>query len=95
MGDLLVSLGAISWFIGHIVIAIAAFRFSFIWGMFCLLCCPLGPLLFIIFHFEESKRALTYYVIGILLQVAGVAMGSTLHSRMRSNSLSPATKNLE
>jgi cytochrome bd-type quinol oxidase subunit 2 len=54
-------------FVGGIMVLIAAFKESALWGI-CSLLIPFVMLVFVITHWEASKK-------GFLLQVAGVVLG--------------------
>lgn len=74
MGPILVMAGGVLMFIGAIMVAIAAFKESVIWGLACLFI-PIVGLIFIITHFQEAKSGVMAYVAGIGAVIVGAALG--------------------
>ncbi len=78
MGIALIVVGAILALVGGIGILIAAFRESIGWGIGCILI-PLVSLIFVIMHWDETKKPFLLKVAGIVLLVAGGAMSGPSH----------------
>ncbi|MHC4560100.1 MAG: HEAT repeat domain-containing protein [Planctomycetota bacterium] len=65
-------IGAIACFVGMVGLIIDAFRESFFWGLGCLLFSPV-VLAFVIFHWEDAKKAFFIWLAGfVLILLAGV-----------------------
>lgn len=73
MAGILILAGFGLTFIGAIMIAIAAFKESVLWGIGCLVV-PLVALIFVIMHFKESKGGLMAYAAGIAAMLAGAVI---------------------
>lgn len=61
-------------FIGGIMILIAAFKESVLWGLGTLIV-PLVGLIFVITHWEESKNGFLLNIGGLVLAVVGAVLG--------------------
>jgi hypothetical protein len=72
---MLVFFGAIACLIGGIGLLIDAFREDFFWGLGCLLFAPV-VLAFIVFHWEEAKKAFFIQLIGFGMIFLAVLMVS-------------------
>ena len=73
MGIALIIIGGILALAGGIGILIAAFRESIAWGIGCILL-PIVSLIFVVMHWDETKKPFLLKVAGIVLLVAGGAM---------------------
>ena len=78
MGMVLAILGVILALVGGIGILIAAFRESVVWGIGCLLL-PIISIIFVIMHWEETKKPFLLKIAGIVLLVVGGAMSGPSH----------------
>lgn len=74
MGTTLVILGVIIGAVGSILILKAAFNEGIGWGLATLLTCGIGALIFVIAHWEESKKGFLISVVGNIIQCIGVLM---------------------
>jgi hypothetical protein len=66
VAGILVLVGWLTMFVGSIMVLIAAFRESVLWGIGCLFIAPV-TLFFIITHWSEAKK-------GFFIQLAGIAI---------------------
>ncbi len=73
MGTVLLIIGIIVALIGGIGILIAAFKEGIGWGLGCLLV-PLVTLIFVIMHWQDTKKPFGIAVLGNILIIAGSAM---------------------
>ena len=71
MGFLLVILGLILCLVGSIWILIAAFKESLLWGLGVLFINSIVVIIFVILHFEETKKPFIIWVIGVVLMIVG------------------------
>ena len=71
MGFLLVILGLILCLVGSICILIAAFKESLLWGLGVLFINSIVVIIFVILHFEETKKPFIIWVIGVVLMIVG------------------------
>ena len=73
MGLVIMIVGIILALIGGIGILIAAFRESVGWGIGCLLL-PIVSLIFVIMHWEETKKPFLLNLAGTVLAIVGGAI---------------------
>jgi hypothetical protein len=73
MGILLLVIGAILMFIGGIWLLIEQFKESVLWGLGSIFV-PFVALVFVIMHWDVSKRPFLIQVAGIVLLVIGAAL---------------------
>jgi hypothetical protein len=74
MAMALMGIGILLAFAGGIWILVMAFQESIGWGLGCLVC-GVVTLVFAITHWEEAKKPFFLYVVGVVLVVAGSALG--------------------
>lgn len=75
MWTVLMIIGVILSVIGGVMILIAAFRESVLWGIASLLV-PLVALIFVFTHWQETKNGFFYSIVGAALIVAASLMSS-------------------
>jgi hypothetical protein len=75
VGFLLIALGGVAGFVGWIWLLVVAFQESVPWGLGSLLV-PFVGLIFAFLHWAEAKRPFLVWVLGIVLAVAGAALGA-------------------
>ena len=75
MGGMLVLGGAVVAFVGLVLILIAAFRESILWGLACLFI-HIVCWIFVFLHWEEAKSGFMHYLCGVIAMVAGRMMGA-------------------
>ena len=68
MGIALLVLGAVAAVVGGLMLLVAAFRTSVLWGLACLFI-PFAGLVYVVVHWEEART-------GFLLNLAGLAVGA-------------------
>ena len=73
MGIALMVIGGIAMVVGGIGILIAAFHESVIWGIGCMLI-PIVSLIFVVMHWQETKKPFLINVVGTIIFIAGGAM---------------------
>ena len=73
MGLVLLILGLILAVIGHIGILIEAFKEGIAWGLGTLLV-PFVALIFVVMHWQETRKPLLLSVAGNLIWIAGAVM---------------------
>lgn len=66
-------LGFVVTFVSAIMLLVAAFRQSFVWGMVALLV-PLGNLVFICLHWADAKKSFFTSLVGMALCVGGLVL---------------------
>ena len=76
MGIALAVVGFILALIGGIIILIAAFQESVLWGLGMLLVPAVG-LVFVFTHWQETKKAFLLEVVGTGLFIAGLMLGGS------------------
>ncbi len=76
MAFALMLVGGLLALIGTIIVVIAAFQDSFIWGLGVLLFWPVS-FLFVFTHWEETKKAFLIQVAGLALVVVGTLLGGS------------------
>jgi hypothetical protein len=76
LAGILVGIGYLAAMIGGIWIIVIAFQDSVLWGLGSLLI-PLVALVFVIQHWEETKKPFLIEIGGIVLAVAGGAMAGS------------------
>ena len=59
--------------VGGLWLLVASFRTSLLWGLACLLCSPLGPLLFVVLHWRAASTPFLVNLVGSLLAMGGLA----------------------
>jgi peptidoglycan/LPS O-acetylase OafA/YrhL len=75
MTTALMLMGGLLVLIGGIIIAIAAFQESFVWGLAVVVAfVPVG-LLYAFTHWEDTRKAFALVVAGAVLIIAGVMLG--------------------
>jgi hypothetical protein len=78
MGMILMILGVILAIVGGIGILIVAFRESVGWGIGCLIL-PIVSLVFVVMHWEETKKPFLLNLAGTILAVVGGVMSGPSH----------------
>ena len=73
MGLVLLIVGYVAMLVGGIWLLVAAFKTSVLWGVLSLLV-PFAALVFVIKHWDVSKKPFLIQVGGIVLAVAGVML---------------------
>ena len=71
MGTALIGLGGIVMLVGAIMMLVAAFKTSVVWGL-CYLFVPFAALVFICTHWQESKKGFFIWLAGVPLQGIGL-----------------------
>lgn len=66
--------GWLALLIGGIMLIVAAFRVSVVWGLCVLFLGPAG-LVFLIMHWEEAKRAFGVQMLGLVIAFGGIGLG--------------------
>lgn len=66
-------IGIIITLVGMVKLLIVAFRESILWGLACLLI-PVVSLVFVIMHWENSKKSFLIYVVGLFIMGVGVLL---------------------
>ena len=74
MTTALMLMGGLLVLIGGIIIAIAAFQESFVWGLGVVVFPP-AMLVYVFSHWEDTKKAFALVVAGAVLIIAGVMLG--------------------
>lgn len=75
MSQIFFALGGILCLVAAVMIIIAAFRTSVLWGILCLVV-PFCQLIFVVTHWQESKKAFVLYLVGIALVAIGAMTAS-------------------
>ena len=74
MGFVLVILGILLCAVGSIWILVAAFKESILWGLGVLFINSIVTIIFVIMHFEETKKPFIIWIIGVVLMIVGVVI---------------------
>ncbi|MBT3192178.1 MAG: thioredoxin family protein [Verrucomicrobia bacterium] len=69
----LLALGMLLCFVGSVVLIVAAFRVGIGWGL-CVLFLPFAALVFVFVHWHAAKRALGFYLFGLLALSAAMLL---------------------
>ena len=75
MGTVLIGIGSLIVLIGGILFLVAAFQESVLWGVGCLLFSPVS-FVFLIMHWNVSKKPFLIQLAGIPFTVLGYALSS-------------------
>lgn len=79
LGYILMGIGGLFAIISGILILMAAFQESVLWGIGCIVV-PLVSLLFVLNHWEETKRPFFGQILGVgLFILGGVLTGGSQH----------------
>ena len=70
--EIVMFLGMAIAFVGNVMILIAAFRDSILWGLGSL-CVPLVSLIFVITHWSETRKGFFILLVGAILAGIGAA----------------------
>ncbi|MEQ1858937.1 MAG: hypothetical protein ABMA13_03275 [Chthoniobacteraceae bacterium] len=89
----LIALGAITAAVGGIMLLIAAFRESVLWGLAYLLL-PLAGLVFIVMHWDKSRRGFLLNLAGVCVVIAGFFSSPMLQKSIASGVTASVPKNL-
>jgi hypothetical protein len=73
MGIALMVIGGIVALVGGIGILIAAFREGIVWGLGCLVV-PLVSLIFVVTHWQETKKPFLLNLAGAIVMVVGAVI---------------------
>jgi hypothetical protein len=90
MGALLMLGGYGLIFIGSLLVLIAAFKESVLWGLGSILI-PFVGLFFIITHWEQSKGGVLFEVAGVACLVLGILTGGHTRAAENYDAKPPAT----
>ena len=74
MALVLLIVGVVVMIVGGVMVLIAAFRESVLWGLGCLFFWPVN-LIFIVTHWQESKTGFLIQLAGGALMVVGILIG--------------------
>ena len=74
--------GALVMMVGAIWLLVVAFHESVFWGLACLLCSPIGPLLFLLTHRQGAVQPFLTYLFGALVMIGGVSSSEELRKRL-------------
>jgi len=76
MAEALIILGSLIAFVGGLWLLVVIFQESILWGIRSILL-PLVPLIFVILHWDVSKKPLLIQVVGGVIAIVGVLMLSS------------------
>jgi predicted PurR-regulated permease PerM len=78
LGSIVMLVGAVVGLVGWIMVVIAGFKTSVLWGILCLI----GPLLlgiplliFLIMHWGAAKKGFFVWLVGFAIQILGALLG--------------------
>ncbi|MEI8669936.1 hypothetical protein P4S65_17980 [Pseudoalteromonas sp. B131b] len=77
MSEVLSIIGIIIVVVGGIFLLIETFRESILWGIGCILISPIS-LLFIVLHWDVSKKPVVIQIVGLIIMFFGASLASNV-----------------
>jgi hypothetical protein len=74
VGMLFVGIGSIVMLIFGVILLVKAFQTSVLWGLGYLFV-PFVALIFVIMHWDDTKKPFLYSLVGFVVCVVGIALG--------------------
>lgn len=75
VASVLLSIGGVVGLVGHVLVAVAAWRRSAGWGIGCLVV-PLVSVIFAAMHWREVQRAMAVYLLGLAMVGGGAVLSA-------------------
>ena len=77
IGTIIIIIGAIVMIVGGIMLLIVAFKESIWWGLGSIFI-PFVALIFVIMHWQKSKKAFFIWLAGFVVYIIGMVLGGTM-----------------